>query len=179
VSRENPLRGEPEDRLEACPTQYGAGLVNVHRAEGRFYLQLGHWEKRLLMELLELYPRTGSTGLRRSNAKLRPEVEASQRLLDEALAEHRTETKKRMEALLADPNRFEKTEAGARLSLTPPEVEWFLQLLNDIRVGSWVLLGSPEGKVSQLNEQTAPYVWALEMSAYFQEHLLEAMEGET
>ena len=82
-----------------------------------------------------------------------------------------------MQALLADPRRFGHTETGARLSLSPAEVEWLLQVLNDIRVGSWVILGSPEEKPAELNATTAPHFLAMEMAGYFQMQLLEALEG--
>ena len=108
-----------------------------------------------------------------------PDREANQRLLDEALAEQRAENKKQLQALLADPRRFEHTETGARLSLSPAEVEWLLQVLNDIRVGSWVILGSPEEKPAELNAANAPHFLAMEMAGYFQMQLLEALGRET
>jgi hypothetical protein len=70
-------------------------------------------------------------------------------------------------------------EAGGRLSLSPAEVEWVLQVLNDIRVGSWIILGSPEERLPELNETNAPHVWAMEMAGHFQAQLLEALQGET
>ena len=81
-----------------------------------------------------------------SKAGRLPDPEANQQLLDEALAEQRAENRRQLQALLADPRRFAHTETGARLSLSPAEVEWLLQVLNDIRVGSWVRLGSPDDK---------------------------------
>ena len=108
-----------------------------------------------------------------------PDAEANQQLLDEALAEQRAENKKQLQALLADPRRFEHTETGARLSLSPAEAEWLLQVLNDIRVGSWVILGSPEEKPAELTAANAPHFLAMEMAGYFQMQLLEALERET
>ena len=105
---------------------------------------MGQREKRLLPQILKLYPRVPPAHHVLSKSGRLPDREANQRLLDEALAEQRAENKKQLQALLADPRRFEHTETGARLSLSPAEVEWLLQVLNDIRVGSWILLGSPE-----------------------------------
>jgi hypothetical protein len=45
-------------------------------------------------------------------------------------------------------------------------------------VGSWVALGSPEGRVQTVDEKTAPYLWAMEMSGFFQMNLLAAVEGQ-
>ena len=121
----------------------------------------------------------GSKFHKLSQSRRLPEPEANQRLLDEALAEQRAENKKQLEALLADPRRFAHTETGGRLSLSPAEVEWVLQVLNDIRVGSWIMLGSPDEKRAELNEGTAPDLAAMETAGYFQMQLLQALRGET
>jgi hypothetical protein len=84
-----------------------------------------------------------------------------------------------LQALLADPQRFKPAETGARLSLSPAEVEWVLQVLNDVRVGSWIILGSPDEKRTELNERTAPHFAAMETAGYFEAQLLEALRGET
>ena len=151
----------------------------ISATKDRFLFHLGHREKRLLLEILKLYPRIPCAHQPLSRSGKPPDPESGQRLLDEALAEQRNENKKQLQAFLADPKRLEENETACRLSLFPSELEWLLQILNDIRVGSWVMLGSPEEKLeaSLLNEKTAPDFWAMEMSGHFQMHLLEAMEG--
>jgi hypothetical protein len=149
----------------------------VRTSKNRFVFQLGQREKRLLLDLLELYPLMPPAHQRLSKGAGLPDQEASQRLLDEALAEQRAENKKHLRALLADPKRWAATEAGRLLTVSPSEVEWLLQVLNDIRVGSWVLLGSPEEKTTVLNEKTGPNIWAMELAGFFQMRLLEAIEG--
>ena len=150
----------------------------VRQTKTRLLFHLGHRETRLLRQILQLYPRVPPAHHVLSKSDRLPDREANQRLLDEALVEQRAENKKQLHALLADPQRFAPTETGSRLSLPPGEVEWLLQVLNDIRVGSWVLLGSPEDKLPELDETTAPNVVAMEMAGYFQMHLLEALESE-
>jgi hypothetical protein len=54
-----------------------------------------------------------------------------------------------------------------------------MQVLNDVRVGSWVILGSPDKKPAELNATTAPHFLAMEMAGYFQMQLLEALGRET
>ena len=52
-----------------------------------------------------------------------------------------------------------------------------LQVLNDIRVGSWIQLGEPDpmSEMSQpLNEQTMILAWTMEIAGLFQNSLLEA-----
>ena len=100
-------------------------------------------------------------------------------MLEEALAEQRAENRKQIQAWLNDSNRFEESDTGFRLSLSAAQVEWLLQILNDVRVGSWVILGSPEParELSLINEKTAPHFWAMDAAGLFQVHLLEALEG--
>src|SRR5262249_1175988 len=110
------------------------------------------------------------------------DVEVNQHLLDEALAEQRTENHKLLQNFLSDPLRLvpikKPGDDGFRLTVSPGEFEWLLQILNDIRVGSWIKLGSPEGPKLVLNAATMPHVWAMEASGQFQMQLLAAM-GET
>jgi hypothetical protein len=144
----------------------------------RLVFQLGRREEHLLRQVLKLYPRVPSAHHALSKSDQLPNREANQRLLDEALAEQRAECKQQVVALLADPRRLTQTEAGGRLSLSPAEVEWVLQVLNDIRVGSWIILGAPEERLPELNETNAPHVWAMEMAGHFQAQLLEALHSE-
>ena len=148
----------------------------VRTTKTRLFFHLGQRETRLLLQILKLYPRVPSAHLKLTQSDRVPDQEANQRLLDEALAEQRAENKKQLLALLADPRRFARTETGGRLSLPPAEVEWLLQVLNDIRVGSWVLMGSPPGRLRNLDEKSAPHFWAMEMSGHFQVQLLQALE---
>ncbi len=150
----------------------------IRTTKTRVLFHLGHWEAHLLLEVLNLYPCLPTAHQKLSKASRRPESDANQQLLDEALAEHRAENKKQLQALLADRRRFAPTETGGRLSLPPAEVEWILQVLNDIRVGSWVRLGSPDPTPTKLNETTAPHYRAMEMAGYFEAQLLEALRGD-
>ncbi|PWU18138.1 MAG: hypothetical protein C5B50_09865 [Verrucomicrobia bacterium] len=149
----------------------------VRTSKDRLTVHLNKREKEMLMVLSRLYPRVPPAHCRLSRSESVPQPEAAQRLLDEALAEQRAESKKRLETFLRSSQRFrEYGTGGVQFSLSPPEAEWLLQVLNDVRVGSWVLLGSPEEKIQLLNEKTVPHVWAMEMAGYFQMRLLEAMD---
>jgi hypothetical protein len=147
----------------------------IQATKSRLIFQLGQREERLLLRVLSLYPCVPPAHRQLSKGGRLPEPEANQRLLDEALAEHRADNKKQLQALLADRRRFTHTETGVQLSLSPAQVDWVLQVLNDVRVGSWVLLGSPEELAVDLNEKTAPHVRAMEMAGYFQAQFLEAL----
>jgi hypothetical protein len=136
---------------------------------------LSRQEKDLLLALLKFYPRipAGYHPLSRSSRS----EESSQELLDESLAEHRAASKKQLEALLTDPKKLTETKTGWRLALSPSDVEWLLQVLNDIRVGSWATLGSPDECIAPMNAATLPHLWAMNVAGAFQMELLEELEG--
>ena len=151
-------------------------LIRVTKSS--FLFHLGKREKILLTQVLRLYPRIPPASFRLSKSSKLPDAEANQRLLDESLAEQREANRKALHTFLTDPRRFTDTEAGSRLSLSRAELEWLLQILNDVRVGSWIILGSPEQAMEfkLLNEKTAADFWAMEMSGQFQMRFLEALE---
>ena len=150
----------------------------IRITKGNFLFHLGKREKHLLTQVLRLYPRIPPATFRLSKSGKLPDGEANQRLLDESLAEQRAENRKTLHAFLTDPHRFTDTESGSRLSLSPSELEWLLQILNDVRVGSWIILGSPDQGIEfkLLNEKNAADFWAMEMSGHFQMRFLEAIE---
>lgn len=150
----------------------------IRATKGNFLFQLGKREKHLLLQVLRLYPRIPPATFRLSKTGKLPDAEANQHLLDESLAEQREQNRKILEAFLTDSRRFVDIESGSRLALSPSELEWLLQILNDVRVGSWLILGAPEQgmEFKLLNEKTAPDFWAMEMSGQFQMRFLEALE---
>src|SRR5205823_5179832 len=123
----------------------------------------GESEKSLLFTVLELYPRVTSAARlsTRSGKKSRHSKDTSV-LLEEALSEQRAENKKHLKAFLEEPKRFEKGEAGWRFSLTHAEADWLLQIFNDIRVGSWIEMGSPEERLDVITEANMRDFWAME-----------------
>ena len=78
----------------------------------------------------------------------------------------------------ADESEYWLSETQAGGVASGSELEWLLQILNDVRVGSWIILGSPEQAMEfkLLNEKTAADFWAMEMSGQFQMNFLAALE---
>ena len=149
----------------------------LHFQKDRYIFHLEKWEKHLLTLILRLYPVIPSAHQPVSKSAASDD-KANQRLLDEALAEQRNENKKLVEALLADASRFRDTKAAARLRLSAVDVVWLLQVLNDVRVGNWILLGSPEVVdfwSLDADDRNAPYARAMELAGFFQMRLLEAV----
>jgi hypothetical protein len=140
---------------------------------------LGRQEKDLLLDLLKMYPVVPESHHRISSSTESPAMAANQKLLEEALVDHRNEKKAELEAMLTDPKRFRGSPSGYRLYLTPYQIEWLLQVLNDVRVGSWLILGSPDekqGRQLHLDASNARHLWAMELCGHFQYALLSARE---
>jgi hypothetical protein len=150
----------------------------IRASTKRFGFQFGKREMERLRNVLKFYPCIPPTYQRLTRSGRVPDAEVGQQLLEEALAEQRAENKKRLDAFLADPKRVAANPAGWQLSLTRGDYEWLLQILNDIRVGSWVILGSPEQRIESVTEKTVPHVWAMEMAGAFQMEFLHEVEGE-
>jgi hypothetical protein len=133
-------------------------------------------EKQALLRTLNLYPLVPETHHRLSKGIDVPEADENQRLLEEALAEQRQENRRQVLALLESPERFRETKTGYELTLTSGEIEWLLQVLNDVRVGCWLILGQPEeGGALQVTDPKAKFEFALELCGLFQSNLLAGL----
>jgi hypothetical protein len=141
-----------------------------------FYL--GKREKQLLFQLLKLYPKVPSGHHRISRFNNTKGPEESHRLIEEALAEQRLDNKKVVDGLMNDPGRFRESGSGYHLTLTGAEREWLLEILNDVRVGSWINLGSPEviAEFAQPSDREDLNFWAMELAGFFQMALLRTLE---
>ncbi len=150
--------------------------MNLRRtAKGGYVAHLARREKEVLFGILQLYPLLPAAYQPLSKtARL---DQSSQQLLEEALAEQRTANRRQLEALLKDKRRLVKTERGWKLTLSPAELQWLLEVLNDIRVGSWVNLGSPDELPTELTVENAPHVYAMEVAGEFEAVILAALDG--
>jgi hypothetical protein len=145
--------------------------------QGKFSFQLARRERDMLLHVLSLYPLVPVAHQQLSKTGHRPE---DQQLLEESLAAQRKKNRQRIQILLRAKSRFEENAHGFRLLLTSAQMDWLLQALNDVRVGSWLILGSPDGPEETfafLSEKTAPYFWAMEVAGDFQMALVKAMSG--
>jgi hypothetical protein len=146
--------------------------------KGKCHFQLAAQEKKLLFQILRLYPVIPAQYQRLSKTEDQSENEE---LLEEALAEQRAENRKQLTTWLKAKSRFRKNKKGWRFSIPAARMDWLLQMLNDVRVGSWVAMGSPDAmeKVfAVLNKQNAAHFWAMEIAGHFQGVLLEALRTE-
>jgi hypothetical protein len=142
----------------------------------RFLFHLTAREKVLLFEIMKLYPLLPSSHAKLHRKANNEQFNESQELLEESLAEERNKNKSYIKKFLEDSHRFKTAPGGYHMALSHSELEWLLQVLNDVRIGSWVKLGSPEDhqrKTMKVTEQNSIYLLAMDVCAYFQSILVE------
>ena len=156
--------------------------MNLLKREGeQFVFRIGKRERNILLEVLKRYPVAWDVPYKISQSADPRAAEADQRLLEEALAEQKKENKLQLEAMLNSEGRFVEDDLGYRFTLTIQQMDWLLQVLNDIRVGSWMRLGSPdpkEGKSVKISEENLQLGWAMEMAGLYEMTLLQALREE-
>jgi hypothetical protein len=154
--------------------------VKLIQQDGETFLfHISKREKALLFEVLKLYPLIPVAHHRVSQSGAEPRSMESQKLLEVALADSTRENKRQLLAMLNRETRQNASDSAHRLSLSAPQMEWLLQVLNDIRVGSWLVLGEPDekkGKPIELNDKNARYYAAMEFCGLFQMTLLDAFQ---
>ena len=144
-----------------------------------FLFHISKREKGLLLEVLKLYPLVPIAHHRVSQTAAAPRAAESQKLLESALADRTRENKRQLLAMLNQEALLQETDGAHRLTLSGSRMEWLLQVLNDIRVGSWLILGEPDekkGKPIELNDENARYYAAMEFCGLFQMTLLDAFQ---
>jgi len=142
----------------------------------RFALTDG--EKEALDGVLRCYPAVppGHQPLSRNAAEvLGPE---DRHLLDEALEEQRQAHRKHVQRWRRKPGRLRRKGKGWELELAVKDVEWLLQVLNDVRVGQWIKLGSPDSIENPipLFAKDGEALVLMELAGMFQMALLDAMD---
>jgi hypothetical protein len=148
----------------------------LRASHDRFIFHVGKREKALLFETLGLYPLVPPARQRLSRTAQGPGRDENQRLLEDALADHRAANRKRVLAMLDEPQRFRETKTGFEFALSPAQAEWLLQVLNDVRVGSWIALGEPDDlDLLKLDETNASSIVALEGAGYFEAMLMAGL----
>lgn len=138
---------------------------------------IGKREREMLFSLLQRYPVMLAAHFRTRHPPKSEESKKNQDLLEETLAEQQKENRKQLEQMLAAKGRFTENGLGYTFRLSHSEIEWLLQVLNDIRLGSWIQLGEPDPNATAsvpLNEQNMLLAWAMEIAGLFQHALLEA-----
>ena len=128
-------------------------------------------EKRLLFAVLKLYPMIPESHATLSKTGDSEALAEKEQFLREVLAEQRQQHQEKLRSLLNDSQWFTRCANGYRFTLSDTHREWLLQVLNDIRIGSWLKLGAPEDyhchKIP-VTPKNARYLMAMDICAFFQ-----------
>lgn len=158
--------------------------MKLLRQEGdRFEFRLTRREQDLFRSVLDAYPVTPPEHHRISRRSADPH-DPNQALLSESLAALKAEWRRRLDVFLANGKRFRRDGNACRLTLNREEIEWLLRVLNDVRVGSWIRLGSPESasaleglEAIKPGPEVMRHAVLMEVAAQFQFTLLAATDG--
>ncbi|HEY6169006.1 MAG TPA: DUF2017 family protein [Verrucomicrobiae bacterium] len=159
-------------------------LVKRHRQTLVF--ELGARERELVIHALRLYPQLNPDYHRITKAKRGRKLEEAQKLLVEAMTERCAENRQLVATFIREklggaPVETEKRARGKiLLMLTRAQADWMLEVLNDVRVGSWVKLGRPDQtdvRSMRLSAENVAAFGVMEFCGYLQMILLEALQG--
>lgn len=144
-----------------------------HNKEGWQY-ELNKREGDCLRSLLNQFPITESAHAKISKTCAEPETIEKEKLLNESLAQHRDELKKLAKNLMS-ADKLKAGQNGWRLLISSEEREVLFQILNDIRVGCWRVLGEPENlepKSSPPSDKELVFYNLMNLAGYFEHKLL-------
>jgi len=111
--------------------------------EDHYVWSLSASEKRALIMIVEEFPMLDGS-LRPLSSDATPEAAEHNQLLIEALAERRQQMRQDARAILSAEGTFQKQGPKLKLRLKRSEADCLLQIANDVRVGCWTRLGSPD-----------------------------------
>ena len=152
----------------------------VRQIKSGWKYELNQGEGDCLRSLLQQFPITADTHAQISRTDADPKSNEREKLLNESQAEHRKELKKQATNLLA-AGKFKRGEEGYLLTLNLEEREILLQILNDIRIGSWHVLGEPEELEPEKPPQTEKemvFYNLMNLAGYFEVAFLHAYGGD-
>lgn len=154
----------------------------VEREGDRLVFRMSAREKKLLERLLSLYPlQTGQRA--RLSKEGHPRWDEANQLLMDSLKEQRAELAGWVGSRLTEGQAFVAIGAGWKLVLEGGDADRLLQVLNELRIGSWIKLGRPENldavDPDDASVAMAPLQWLLVLTGQFEMVLVHAMHGDS
>ena len=148
---------------------------------GRFSLEFATEEKALLLNVLSLYPLVPESYHKLTRDKKLPMLEENQQLLGDALEVQREQNKNEILTFISVPRRFTESEGVSQVSLARADLEWLLQVVNDVRVGCWIAMGSPDyetKKQGRMEKESLQHMMFMELAGAFQMFFLGIVNGD-
>ena len=134
--------------------------------------------------LLQRYPVYPASHHRLSLSPDAQTLAEQQQFLEETLTEQQRANQTLIEKFVRErlappPDEDENSPRAMRLTLTRAEVDWLLEVFNDVRVGFWVRLGRPDSEQmhsAQLMAARPLECASMELAAWAESFLLGALE---
>lgn len=141
---------------------------------------LNERERDFLMAVLQAYPAVPPDYQRLSRESVDRLNAEDEQLLHQALNEQRMAHKAKVRRWLKGGARFQPVDDEWHFRLARTDFDWMLQVLNDVRVGHWLQLGSPEDVHSpfDLLQKDPAAFFHMEAAGMFQMELLGAIQDE-
>jgi len=149
----------------------------VKKTNKGFQYELNQEDVHSLRFLLKQFPISALS--RVAISKTDTEAIEREKLLNESLAAHREELKRKAQNL-ASADKFKVSGGSQSYSISLEAREAMLQILNDIRVESWRSLGEPENlemNILNLSKEKVRYYHLMHVAGYFEYHFLNLEEG--
>ncbi len=151
----------------------------LRRSDDQVLIELEAAERFVITELLKRYPVLPADHFQLSKCSDEEGIEEDEAFLHETLSDEQKSNRREITKFLEGENGFKPVGDAYQVTLTRERIEWLLQIVNDIRVGSWAMLGSPD-EIHEVDElstdpQKASLAFAMEISTVVQSILLAAL----
>lgn len=155
--------------------------------ENRLVFEFQPDERESLESLLKCYPLPSQWNVELVRDDHKGEFEEDRKFLEETLEAEKKAMASGLNRFLESPSVFFEDLPEEYLRIPLDQVDWFLQILNDLRVSAWQLLGCPDQDEKQELEdmlkkempaemmQRMQLFILLEMAGYYQSVVLDAV----
>lgn len=146
----------------------------VKQTQNGFQYELNREDVESLCFLIKHFPITVFSEAKISKTDSSLKAVEREQLINESLRGHREELKRKARGLILR-EKFKDSDGKQFYRITQRSREMMLQILNDIRVDSWRMLGEPENPeecIFQLSGEKLKYYHFMRMAGYFEYHFL-------
>ena len=152
----------------------------VKQTKKRFQYQVSREDAGALRFLAKQFPITAFSAATISKTDAGSKAVEREKLLNESLRAHREDLKRKARDLVL-PEKFKSADGEQFYHISLEGRESMLQILNDIRVESWRILGEPEDpetNIFRLAKDKFKYYHFMRLAGYFEYHFLNLQEEE-
>ena len=139
-------------------------------------IDLSESEAIFIREILSAYPLVPNESRELTRFADTSELDEDTELLRTSLADLTLEHEKKLRVWVNSPDTFTEVDNRYQFKITNENRDWFLQILNDLRIGSWQQLDCPSQEELQelsVNPEIIRPLWTMELAGLLQSFLLK------